>query len=286
MQVRPYKLFGDAERAAALAAAEERIRGWERAWLPADAGLKLDCAPARELRQRFAAFEPARWARVSAAEAQWLAAHAAEADLRELALALCGCLDASARSAYSGSSELAAEAALAAWHELSTALLGVSGRIDPRIDPGIDPTSPRRGAPAAPDEECWAAGSASLAIRASIGEARLDFVSSAAWTLRLLAGRMPRRAAVGNAGGNSARLEERRQGIASQRVEVRVLAGAVELDVRAFKALQVGNVIALDARIDQPMTVVVAAGAHPTFCAAQLGTSDGRKAIALASPRE
>jgi len=80
---------------------------------------------------------------------------------------------------------------------------------------------------------------------------------------------MPRRAG----GGNAARLAERRQGIASRRVQLRVLAGAVELDLRAFKALEVGNVIALDTHIEQPMTVVVASGSQPAVCAARLAAS-------------
>jgi len=264
MEARPYKLFGARERSLVAAALEESLAAWSAAWLPAPAAARIDCAPACEAPARRAGRGAASWSLLSAAHADWIAAAAGEDDLCALAQALCGGADPRLRAPLTAASEIAAEAAARALGELCATLLS---------SPGGKST---RGEAAAPPADAWSAGSACYSAEVAIGAGRVTLVTSAEWTLRLLRARLGPAAAA-------PRPAERRAGVAGQRVALQVVAGWVEMDVRALRALAVGDVIALDARIDRPLSV--ATGSGMPVCSARLGSLGGRKAVSLSAFR-
>jgi hypothetical protein len=244
MLERPYKLFGAHERAALEKTVQTRLAAWGSAWL-AEAPA-VECAPAPELA-----------ARLAAGGAEWRASVlqngdsiALRSDDKRLAAALCGQADA-------GDSCYARHAAEEATRELAWALLG--GRE----------AQAAKGLP----EDAWLPGSACYACEISLGAARIGVVSNAGWTLHLLRSQLPRPPA--------ARLAERRAALAGQRVELRAVAGWAELQLGALRGLDVGNVIALEARIDRPMSLATPSGA--VLCGARLGHREGRKAVSLAA---
>lgn len=254
---RPFRLFGRRERAALAAAAEERVRAWAAQWLPRGAAPRAQCVPAPERASRLVGFTG--WGRLEASQGAWLALPGLEPAREGLALAICGAPDDDARSA------LALEAAGQALQALAAAILGAPAALDAR-----------RGREAEPDPDAWSLGSPAMALRLELGAAEsfttIEAVTHPGWALRVLE-QAPRPA--------PARLAERRQALGGQRIELRVLAGSVELDVRSLRELAVGNVIALDTRIDEPMAVVVAGGAQRAACVARLGSLEGRKAVAV-----
>ena len=267
MTTRPYKLFGEHERTSACAAVEERARAWAAAWLPQESRFRIECAPAREQKERFHGVNVSHWTRTTAAAGQWLAMRASEKTIHDIATAICGNTDASTAASYTGYAPLAVEVARTALRQLAAALLGTPSTGSSGLQVG------EAAVPAA----VWAAGSAALALRLGLGQAVIDFVSSPEWTLRLLTYALPR--------SSPAILCERRKGIAGQRVELRVVAGWVDLDLRTLQSLEVGNVIALDTRIDQAMTVVIASDGQPAVCGGRLGNADGGKAVVLSALR-
>ena len=260
MSARPWKLFGSHERAALAAAFEDALAGWCAAWLPAPAAARAQCAPACEAPPR----PGAEWTRLSGAAQDWIAVASTEEERQALARALCGGADPRLRAPLTGESALGAEAARAALEDLAATLLGAR---EPKH---------ALGEAAAPAPECFANGSAcysvALDIGGTAGAARL--VTSADWTLRLLRARRGRPAAP-------PRLAERRAALAAQRVALQVIAGSIEMDVRALRGLAAGDVIALEARIDRPLGVTTASGTP--LCQAQLGSRGGRRAAALSS---
>lgn len=265
MEALPYKLFGTHERAALAAALEGSLAAWAAAWLPTPGAIRIDCAPACETPARRAGRGPGSWIRLAGTQGgEWIAAAVAPDDLLVLAQALCGGADPRLLTAFAGSSEIAGEAADSALHELCASLLG---------SPQARST---RGDEAAPPQSAFTAGSACYGAEITLGAAKMVLVTGAEWTLRLLRGRL-------GAPGAAPRLAERRSGVAGQCVALQVVAGWAEMDVAALRGLAVGDVIALDARIDRPLVLAGAAGAP--LCHARLGSRGGRRAVALSALR-
>jgi hypothetical protein len=262
MEAQAYKLFGAHELAAAREGAQDRIAAWSSAWLPAGVTAELECEPASACHQRFKAFDRAQWTRVAARSGEFVAMPSAADGARAFSEVLLGHAEAAFHPQAAGS-ELAAAAAGTALRGLLAALLG-SQR---------DPAGPEYGRGIAPDQAIWNVGSAALAFRLTAGGAHVDFVCGPAWTLSLLAQRL-RPAA-------DARLTDRRTAVALQHVQLQVLAGSAEVDLRSLSAIAPGDVISLDGGVDQPMAVVVAAGARPRVCGGRLGSIEGRRSIEL-----
>jgi hypothetical protein len=244
MLERPYKLFGAHERAAMEKAVDARVSAWRAAWLADAAG--IECAPAPELA-----------ARLAGCAGEWRASVlqngdsiALRSDETRLAGALCGRADA-------GDSPYARHVAEEALRELAAALLGSRE------------AKAAKGLP----EDAWLPGSACYACHIQAGAARIGVVSNAAWTLRLLRALLPR--------PPGARLVERRAAVADQRLEVRAVAGWADLQLGVLRGLDVGNVIALEARLDRPVNLATPSGA--VLCSARLGQREGHKAVSLAA---
>lgn len=160
----------------------------------------------------------------------------------ELAAAICG----------GGESPLALGAARAAMGALGAALLGAETApafAGVKFDAGP--------------------GAAHTHVVLTAGTTRLRLASSASWTLRQL-----------HAKPAAAQFSARRAALADRGVDLRVILGIAEVELAALRGLQVGDVITLDARIDQPLTVQ--AGAGP-LCEARLGAQDGSRAVSLMS---
>ena len=252
MAERPYKVFGAHERAAVAAAIEARVAAWAAAWLPEAAAPRVESAPASELEPRLAA--AAGWWRYAGQNAESITLLAPEKELQQLAAILCGCTDARWR-ALAGVSPMAEHLAQAALRELASILLDARTVSVSQAGPE-DASAPR----------C-----AAYAAEIALGAARIGFVSSAAWTLRLLKEKLPR--------PQPARLSDRRSAVAAQTVRLQAVAGWAELDCGVVQALAVGNVIALETRIDRPMTLATMSGT--VLCGARLGSLEGRRALTV-----
>jgi hypothetical protein len=252
MAERPYKVFGAHERAAVAAAIEARVAAWAAAWLPEAAAPRVESAPASELEPRLAA--AAGWTRHAAQNGESVALLVPEKDLQELAAILCGCTDARAR-AGDGVSEIAGELAQTALRELALSLLDARAVSVSQAGP----------------DDAWVPHCAAYAAEIMLGAACVGVVSSAAWTLRLLKEKLPR--------PQPARLSDRRSAVAAQTVRLQAVAGWAELDCGVVQALAVGNVIALETRIDRPMTLATMSGT--ALCGARLGSLEGRRAVSL-----
>jgi flagellar motor switch/type III secretory pathway protein FliN len=252
MTLRPYKLFGAAERQRLADAFQAQLGVWGERWLPPGAQPRCACAPACE------------WAeRLTAAGGQWTAIHGprqeavhvdlAALDLGAFARAMLGAAEEGAPSTVA--EQLAREALL----ELGAALVGGTQRTN-------DP----------PPAHAWARGSACVAAALEYAGGRATFVCSPEWTarqLRELAAPRP----------NAVKPKDRSAAIAAQRVGLRVVAGWAELDVGELRALRPGDVIALERPISEPLSVVVAAGRERAVCSARLGFINGRKAACLSA---
>jgi flagellar motor switch/type III secretory pathway protein FliN len=112
-------------------------------------------------------------------------------------------------------------------------------------------------------------GAAHTHVVLTAGTTRLHLASSASWTLRQLQARPAAAALTG-----------RRTALAGRGVDLRVILGVAEVDLVALRGLQIGDVITLDARIDQPLEVQAGDGA---LCEARLGAQDGCRAVSLMS---
>lgn len=252
MAARPYKLFGTRERTLLRELLEQRLGDWARGWLPGRSALRVECVPAVEAAARFADRNAADWLTFEGTAGEWWAIAAGESAIDTLAAALCGGGD-----GPPGRSAIVAEAALSALEDLAAALLGAQ-------------VSRMRSAPPL----LFGAGSASIAATVAAGEASLALVSSAQWTLRALRERLP--------APPPARLVARRQAIAARPVALRVVAGWAELELSELRRLETGDLIALDARIDRPLSLVL--GDAP-LCGARLGVRDGQRAVTLTAAR-
>jgi hypothetical protein len=262
MKVRPYKLFGTRERTVIAAYFAERLRAWASAWLPPEAAVFADCAPAIEsdLRDRASSVS---WVRYGGSLDEWIAISLSGASEEVLGAALCGNAESSMKAIYTDVSELIRELAGRAMDELGATLVGEPSKSLQR----------QEGELATPEPETWMRGSAALVVKAHLGHALLECVSNPSFTMRMMRSRLPP--------PRRGQLIERPGCIASRKVGLKVVAGWVQLDVRSLKELAVGNVITLDSRIDEPMSVVVATNREPTVCAARLGMREGRRVVTL-----
>src|SRR5262245_8483061 len=166
MAARPFKLFGARERALVAGVLEERVAAWAAAWLPGPAAPRVQCAPAVESRAWQRAPEAATWSACVGAGESAFSCAAADADLAELARALCGSRP-GARVA--GGSEIAREAAARALEDLC--VVGLGAPVAKTL----------HGAAAAPGPQTGARGSACYAAELALGEGRIALLASAEW---------------------------------------------------------------------------------------------------------
>jgi hypothetical protein len=256
MLERPFKLFGAHERAAMAALLEARVAAWAGAWLPEGVELQLEIGPAAEVEPRMA--DASGWSRYAAPNGDAVALRVQERDLAELAAALCGAGEGRRGRTFAGVSALSEHVGGAALRELASGLLEAKS------------VSVAQGAL----EDAWLPYSAAYAAEIALGAARIAMVASGTWALRMLKEKLPRPA--------PARLIDRRSAMSAQTLRLHAVAGWAELDLGVVQALAVGNVIALEVRLDRPMTLATASGTP--LCSARLGLLDGRKAVCLGLP--
>ena len=222
-------------------------QGWRhgrRSGCPA-AAPRVEAAPASELEPRLAAAEG--WSRHAAQNGESVALLVPEKDLQELAALLCGRAEARRSLAGEAVSEIVRRA-----------------RAGGATRAGVGPARrARRLHLAGRPGRAWLPHCAAYAAEITLGAARVGVVSSSAWTLRLLREKLPR--------PQPARLTDRRSAVAAQTVRLLAVAGWAELDCGVVQALAVGNVIALEARIDRPMSLL-ATMSGTTLCGARLGS--------------
>jgi hypothetical protein len=254
MAERPFKIFGSHERAALGSAIETALRDWAAAWLPQPVSLRIRSGPLAELQAQVAERPREGWAVHRADSGASVALAAGADDLRELSLVLCG-VPAERGPAYRARSPLAEAIAPKALRELAGYLLGQRVVQETKARPADDD----------------ARGSASYAAAVAIEAASLTLLLDPTWTLERLKAGLPKPA--------PARLAGRRSAVDGERVALHAVAGWAELEIGLLQGLRVGNVIALDTRIDRPMALATASGG--VLCAARLGAVAGGKAVSL-----
>lgn len=256
MELRRYKVFGERESGQLRDLVRSVADAWAEDWLPPSIGAGTEWAPAAGLAARF---EGASWARYSAGDGEeWICAEEGDPVLQALGAALFG--------AATGSSAIAAELARLALQSLAGGFLGGDPELLKR----------RTGAAAAPPATFWLPGSAGTTVRLRLGPLDLRILASPAWTLR----RLHERPAGAPGGAPLAALRDAVRGAAC---ELRVLAGTARLDLRELRQLRPGDVIALGNRVDGALAVELAGRA---LLEARLGFIGGRRAVALAAPRQ
>lgn len=266
MSLRIYKLYGERETNALNTHFGKKMAMWATVWAPDRTAASVSCTPAAEsgLAQQVAG---SAWVRYGIAPDDWMVMRVSRENLRLLPSVLCGDTDLVKGAALSnvGDSALAQEMAADAIDELASALLTGA----------MKPLQKRTNDVANPHSDTWTRGSGAIVLNALIGPLKYDFVCSASCARAALPNKVQR--------GTASTLTERHQSIASRKVALKAVAGWVQLDVRTLSDLAVGNVIKLDTRLDDPMSLVVSVEGEPTVCAARLGARQGSKAIRLSN---
>lgn len=130
----------------------------------------------------------------------------------------------------------------------------------------------------APVAEVWRAGAGAVVADVRLGDASpgltLGLMLSPALVSRALAGRIKRHAPAPD-------LARIREALSAQQAELEAWVGSAELGLAMVQSIAVGDVIKLDARVDQPLRVCLKDHAEQELCGGFLGTYKGYKALQL-----
>lgn len=255
MAHRLYKLINQTELAqigARLAAASEV---WSAAWLAGAAAARVQCHRAAEWRA--GPGSPAEtWMARGADPAQWLALRFGTGFNSQLGRKLIPGAAAAVPSALLDELLMLALADLLHPH-----CPWLAGSVPEKV-------APAEGVPA----QAWETGSGAVVAELAWGEARLIIVFSAAQVRSMQGGAAALPAA-------RAPFAMTTDGLLGERVQLKVWAGAAQLELGLLQTIVVGDVIKLDTRIDEPLEVQTSDGAP--VCHAFLGSFQGRKSIKL-----
>jgi hypothetical protein len=263
MSMAPFKLFGARERSHVLGTLREAVAAWSDSWLPAGIPAPVAGQPAAESKPatRPDGSDRRLWRVERASGGRWLAVSLEEGECDAFARIVCGAVE-EGTEYFVGGSPLGGRILREAFGELASALFAAAG------------SAPESAADEAPDcADCWRSGSAAYAAEIALPGVRLRVLASADWTLELLKRALPAPAA--------ASLWDLRRGIGGTPVELRAIAGWADVELGVMAQLRVGDVIALDTRVDERMTLVTRAGLP--VCGVQLGRVDARRAVSLAA---
>jgi flagellar motor switch/type III secretory pathway protein FliN len=251
MDWRPFKLLNVSERTWLARGVRAALGEWLAAWLPATPAGAVRCIdPTHRAATRLAA-EPPRWLAFTHRDATLSIALSHDVE-RTLAEWLLG---ADRRSA------LAEDVCIAALTDLAGRLLH-AGAAAPAV------------AQQPPADHCWQRGSGAAIVEADLGAHALALVGSPAWVAQQNATRPQAKPA-----GRAAPVDPR-QCIGRARLSLQAWAGSAAVEIGVLQSLAPGDVIRLDARIDQPLPVTVQG--RETGRGAYLGSVDGRRALHLA----
>jgi hypothetical protein len=254
MDWRPFKLLNASERNWLARNARAALGEWLAAWLPATVADAVRCIDTSQRATTRLAAEPPRWLGFTHRDATLSIALGADFE-PWLAKSLLG---ADRRSALADDVTLAA-------------LTDLAGRL---LDAGAAAPALAQQPPAG---HCWQRGSGAAIVEAYLGEHVLALVGSPAWVAQQLAARP--RAKV------PARPEpaDPRQCLGGARLSLQAWAGSASVEIGVLQTLAAGDVIRLDARIDQPLQIRVQG--CETGRRAWLGSAEGRRALQLAPQR-
>lgn len=142
---------------------------------------------------------------------------------------------------------------------------------------------PGAGAPLqssdAPDAAQWLRGSGALHIGLEMPEGQIQWLLNGAAARHWLAATRAKAAR-----SPSPRLHDLHSAIGHGRLRLAAWTGQAEIDFATLQSLAVGDVIALDLRIDQPLCLSV--DKQPATRRAYLGSRDGRRALRLSSDHD
>ena len=251
MEWRPFKLLNASERTWLARTVRGAVGEWFAAWLPSTPAGAVRCFdPIDRAATRLAA-EPTRWLGFTHRDATVSVALGPELE-RRLAEGLLG---AERRSA------LVDDVTIAALHDLAGRLL-LAGAAAPAL------------AHEPPGDPCWRRGSGAAIVEVDLGAQVLALLVSPAWVAQQLAAR-PRAKPPPRA-----ELADPSRCIARARVSLQAWAGKASVEIGVLQTLAPGDVIWLDARIDQPLPVSVQG--RESGRSAYLGSVEGRRAVQIA----
>ena len=132
----------------------------------------------------------------------------------------------------------------------------------------------RRSRSKPPADHCWRRGSGAAIIEIDLGAQALALVGSPVWVAQQLAARPRAKPPL------RAELADPRLCIARARLSLQAWAGKASVEIGVLQTLAPGDVIWLDARIDEPLPVSVQG--RESGRTAYLGSVEGRRAVQIA----
>lgn len=258
MDVRAFKLLNESERGWIARPVRTALAEWLAAWLPAVTAGAVRCIDSTQRAASRLAAEPSHWLTFAHRDAALSIALDDEVE-RWLAEALLG---AERRSALVDG-------------VTSAALSDLAGRVLHAGPAGAAVVPVAADQP--PAQGCWQRGSGAAIVEADLGARTLALVASPSWVMQQLAARPRTRAPA------RAELADPRQCVGRSRLSLQAWAGNASVEIGELRTLAPGDVIRLDARIDQPLAVTVQG--RDSGGRAWLGRVESRRALQLAPPR-
>jgi Type III flagellar switch regulator (C-ring) FliN C-term len=266
MDWRPFKLLNESERGWLARQVRTTLGDWCTAWLPAVPAGAVRCTDPAQRAATLLAAEPSHWLSFTHRDAALSIGH------REVALSIA--LDDDLER-WLADALLGAERRSALVDGVtSAALFDLAGRLLQGVQAGAAVPAAAEQAPA---QRCWQRGSGAVIVEAELGAHTLALVASPAWVTHRLASR-PRSHALPRA-----ELADPRQCVGRARLSLQAWAGSAPVEIGELRTLAPGDVIRLDARIDQPLAVTVQG--RDSGGRAWLGRVESRRALQLAPPR-
>lgn len=128
-----------------------------------------------------------------------------------------------------------------------------------------------------PGAECWRRGSGAAIVEIEVGDSVLAILAAPGWVVRHLASRPH------STPGAHAELIDPRHCVGQAGVHLEVWAGSASLELGVLQTLAAGDVIRLESRIDQALSITVQG--RETGRRAYLGRIAGQRAVQLAPLR-
>lgn len=263
MEVRPFKLLNDSELKFLGALVDKAARHWAQDWLAeVFCQVSVSAAAASSRSAAMQARAPA-WRRVVLAEDHWVGVFMSAVSAQGL------------DGAFNGNAE----------SELNDGLLMqdlrdrvLSALMEQVYHETGETATKRQMDYSAPSAPAWHVGSGAMVADIRLGDASqaltLSLMLSPELVSRALAGRMQPHAPPSE-------LARLREALSVQPAELEAWVGAAELGLAMVQSIAVGDVIKLDARVDEPLHVCLKDNIGQELCGGFLGTYKGYKALQL-----
>lgn len=265
MDWRPFKLLNASETRWLAGTVAQAAGGWLAHWLPEETPGPVRCCAASERATTSLAGEPVRWIGSALRDGSYVAVALNGELWRAVAEKLFGSPAGASGPPIGGATGIVDDVVTQAFGNLGERLVALAG---------AGAAAPSSQAPAA---DAWQRGSGAAIVEIPVAGQSITLLLGAPCVAKVLAKReRPRRAEL-------AALGDRRQCIGAQTAQVRVWLGDASIELGVLQSLALGDVVRLDARIDQPLPLSIEdrASGQRAF----LGCLQGRRAVQLAQVR-